>query len=139
MPLSTLALQKEGTKPSVLRLTGEAIMKLAEELYQAGFISYPRTETDCFDPGMDLMVPAPCQSFLASNLSLPSPRQTSHISLRHCVIHLHEEAPCVIHLHKCAWPGRHAPAQVRANIQRSRTHTRHEAPQHQQTSNAPPS
>lgn len=29
-------------------------MKLAEELYQAGFISYPRTETDVFDPGMDL-------------------------------------------------------------------------------------
>eukprot|EP00884_Botryococcus_braunii_P013362 jgi/Botrbrau1/22026/Bobra.0024s0040.1 len=54
-PLSTLAMQKEGTKPSVLRLTGEAIMKLAEELYQAGFISYPRTETDSFDPGMDLM------------------------------------------------------------------------------------
>ncbi|KIY93196.1 DNA topoisomerase III [Monoraphidium neglectum] len=30
-------------------------MKLAEELYQAGFVSYPRTETDAFDPGMDLM------------------------------------------------------------------------------------
>lgn len=31
-------------------------MKLAEELYQAGFISYPRTETDAYDPGMDLRV-----------------------------------------------------------------------------------
>jgi hypothetical protein len=31
-------------------------MKLAEELYQAGFLSYPRTETDEFDPGMDLLV-----------------------------------------------------------------------------------
>ena len=31
-------------------------MKLAEELYQAGFLSYPRTETDIFDPGMDLKV-----------------------------------------------------------------------------------
>lgn len=30
-------------------------MKLAEELYQAGFLSYPRTETDAFDPGMDLL------------------------------------------------------------------------------------
>lgn len=29
-------------------------MKLAEELYQAGFVSYPRTETDMFDPGYDL-------------------------------------------------------------------------------------
>ena len=31
-------------------------MKLAEELYQAGFISYPRTETDRFDPAYDLRV-----------------------------------------------------------------------------------
>lgn len=31
-------------------------MKLAEELYQGGFISYPRTETDRFDPGYDLQV-----------------------------------------------------------------------------------
>ena len=31
-------------------------MKLAEELYQAGFISYPRTETDLFTPDMDLQV-----------------------------------------------------------------------------------
>ena len=31
-------------------------MKLAEELYQSGYISYPRTETDTFDPGYDLMV-----------------------------------------------------------------------------------
>lgn len=31
-------------------------MKLAEELYQSGFISYPRTETDCFEEGYDLKV-----------------------------------------------------------------------------------
>lgn len=31
-------------------------MKLAEELYQEGYLSYPRTETDRFDPGYDLMV-----------------------------------------------------------------------------------
>jgi DNA topoisomerase-3 len=37
-------------------MPGERIMKLAEELYQAGFISYPRTETDAFDPAMDLRV-----------------------------------------------------------------------------------
>lgn len=40
----------------VLCCSGERIMKLAEELYQAGFISYPRTETDVYDPGMDLRV-----------------------------------------------------------------------------------
>lgn len=41
-----------------LRIPGERIMKLAEELYQAGFISYPRTETDQFDKQYDLMVGA---------------------------------------------------------------------------------
>jgi DNA topoisomerase-3 len=31
-------------------------MKVAEELYQAGFISYPRTETDKFSENHDLQV-----------------------------------------------------------------------------------
>ena len=35
---------------------GGRIMALAEELYQQGFISYPRTETDHFDESMDIMV-----------------------------------------------------------------------------------
>ena len=56
-PLSTLEMQKKAT--SSLRIPGERIMKLAEELYQEGYLSYPRTETDKFDPGYDLMV---CQS-----------------------------------------------------------------------------
>ena len=47
-------MQKRAT--SALRLPGERIMKLAEELYQSGFISYPRTETDSFDEGYDLRV-----------------------------------------------------------------------------------
>ena len=29
-------------------------MKVAESLYTKGFISYPRTETDQFDKGIDL-------------------------------------------------------------------------------------
>ena len=37
---------------------GQVITQLAEELYQTGFISYPRTETDMFDPGYDLQVRA---------------------------------------------------------------------------------
>ncbi|KAK9827312.1 hypothetical protein WJX81_003569 [Elliptochloris bilobata] len=52
-PLATLAMQKLAI--THLRLSGERIMKLAEELYQEGFISYPRTETDVFDPDYDLM------------------------------------------------------------------------------------
>ena len=44
------------------------VMKYAEELYQAGFVSYPRTETDIFDPGYDLMV----QQF-ETMLSCPDP------------------------------------------------------------------
>ncbi|CAL8463456.1 g2990 [Coccomyxa elongata] len=52
LPLATLSLQKEAI--THLRLPGERMMKLAEELYQEGFISYPRTETDVFDPAYDL-------------------------------------------------------------------------------------
>ncbi|KAK9833803.1 hypothetical protein WJX74_006318 [Apatococcus lobatus] len=55
-PLSTLEMQKKATM--YLRVPGERIMKLAEELYQAGFISYPRTETDIFAPGFDLQAMA---------------------------------------------------------------------------------
>jgi DNA topoisomerase III len=52
-PLSTLEMQKRGTQ--YLRgLSGEQIMKLAEELYQAGYISYPRTETDMFSTDYNL-------------------------------------------------------------------------------------
>ncbi|KAL3140647.1 hypothetical protein ABBQ32_005213 [Trebouxia sp. C0010 RCD-2024] len=53
VPLSTLEMQKKATQS--LHMPGERIMKVAEELYQSGFISYPRTETDSFPPGMDLM------------------------------------------------------------------------------------
>ena len=54
VPLATLEMQKRVTRE--LRLPGERVMKLAEELYQAGFISYPRTETDRFSNDYDLLV-----------------------------------------------------------------------------------
>jgi len=53
-PLSTLELQKAATRRNVLGLPGDRVMKLAEELYHQGFLSYPRTETDEFDADFDL-------------------------------------------------------------------------------------
>ncbi|KAL2263221.1 hypothetical protein VTK26DRAFT_7715 [Humicola hyalothermophila] len=52
LPLTTVELQKMATK--FLGLTGQQAMTVAEKLYNKGFISYPRTETDRFDKGMDL-------------------------------------------------------------------------------------
>lgn len=52
MPLNTLEMQKRTC--GKLRQSPEQVMKLAEELYQTGFISYPRTETDSFPPDLNL-------------------------------------------------------------------------------------
>ncbi|CAK7235456.1 DNA topoisomerase [Sporothrix eucalyptigena] len=52
LPLTTVTLQSMATR--FLRLTGQQVMTIAEGLYNKGFISYPRTETDRFDKGMNL-------------------------------------------------------------------------------------
>ncbi|KAH9866077.1 hypothetical protein J1614_008641 [Plenodomus biglobosus] len=52
LPLTTLELQKCGSK--FLGMDSQKVLQLAETLYQKGWISYPRTETDQFDQGMDL-------------------------------------------------------------------------------------
>lgn len=52
LPLTTVELQKMGSR--FLRMDSKAVMDTAEKLYQKGWISYPRTETDQFDKGMDL-------------------------------------------------------------------------------------
>lgn len=52
LPLTTVELQKMATR--FLRLSGQDTMRIAEALYQKGFISYPRTETDRFDKAMNL-------------------------------------------------------------------------------------
>ncbi len=52
VPLNTLEMQKRACK--ALRLSPEAVMSTAEALYQTGFISYPRTETDSFPKELDL-------------------------------------------------------------------------------------
>ncbi|KAL2868656.1 DNA topoisomerase 3 [Aspergillus lucknowensis] len=52
LPLTTVDLQMMGTR--YLHMDSSAVMKTAEALYTKGFISYPRTETDQFDKGIDL-------------------------------------------------------------------------------------
>ncbi|TLD37050.1 prokaryotic type I DNA topoisomerase [Venturia nashicola] len=52
LPLTTVELQKNGSR--FLRMNSQTVMKIAEDLYTKGWISYPRTETDQFDKGMDL-------------------------------------------------------------------------------------
>lgn len=50
-PLNTLEMQKRVNR--TIRVSPEQIMKIAEELYNKGFISYPRTETDKFPEDFD--------------------------------------------------------------------------------------
>ncbi|XP_035551186.1 DNA topoisomerase 3-alpha-like isoform X2 [Juglans regia] len=51
-PLNTIELEKRASR--YFRMSSEHTMKVAEDLYQAGFISYPRTETDSFSQRTDL-------------------------------------------------------------------------------------
>ncbi|TFK53736.1 prokaryotic type I DNA topoisomerase [Heliocybe sulcata] len=53
LPLTTVELQKAGSR--LLKLAPKAVLDIAEKLYQGGFLSYPRTETDQFDPQFDFM------------------------------------------------------------------------------------
>ncbi|KAI8032637.1 DNA topoisomerase 3-alpha [Camellia lanceoleosa] len=51
-PLNTIELEKRASR--YFRMSSEQTMKVAEDLYQTGFISYPRTETDSFSERTDL-------------------------------------------------------------------------------------
>ncbi|KAH6885641.1 DNA topoisomerase [Coprinopsis sp. MPI-PUGE-AT-0042] len=53
LPLTTVELQKAGSR--LLRLAPKKILDISERLYQQGFLSYPRTETDQFDNQFDFM------------------------------------------------------------------------------------
>ncbi|KAI1795621.1 DNA topoisomerase [Ganoderma leucocontextum] len=52
-PLTTVDLQKAGSR--LLKLSPKRVLDIAERLYQQGFLSYPRTETDIYDPQFDFM------------------------------------------------------------------------------------
>lgn len=51
LPLTTVDLQKSGSR--LLHLAPKKVLDIAEKLYQQGFLSYPRTETDQFDKEFD--------------------------------------------------------------------------------------
>lgn len=52
LPLTTVELQKNCSR--YLKLNAKQSLAAAEKLYQKGFISYPRTETDTFPSSMNL-------------------------------------------------------------------------------------
>lgn len=52
LPLTTVEFQKMASR--FLQINSQEAMNCAEALYQKGFISYPRTETDRFDKGINL-------------------------------------------------------------------------------------
>lgn len=52
VPLRTVELQKFGSR--YLKMSSDKIMEVAERLYNQGYISYPRTETDMFEPNFEL-------------------------------------------------------------------------------------
>ncbi|KIK69127.1 hypothetical protein GYMLUDRAFT_637030 [Collybiopsis luxurians FD-317 M1] len=51
LPLTTVELQKAGSR--LLKLAPKKVLDIAEKLYQQGFLSYPRTETDQYDAQFD--------------------------------------------------------------------------------------
>ncbi|OJA20077.1 hypothetical protein AZE42_02477 [Rhizopogon vesiculosus] len=53
LPLTTVELQKAGSR--LLKLAPKKVLDIAEKLYQQGFLSYPRTETDQYDPQFNFM------------------------------------------------------------------------------------
>ncbi|KAH6850274.1 DNA topoisomerase [Chaetomium sp. MPI-CAGE-AT-0009] len=94
LPLTTVEMQKMATR--FLRMTGQQAMTVAEKLYNKGFISYPRTETDRFDKGMDLRALVRKQTqdnrwgAFAQNLvdgGFQQPRQGRHDDKAHPPIH----------------------------------------------------
>ncbi|KKY20028.1 putative dna topoisomerase [Phaeomoniella chlamydospora] len=95
LPLTTVELQMQGSR--FLRMTSAQIMKHAESLYNSGWISYPRTETDQFDDAIDLraLIRKQTQSQtwgdyatgLLDNGGFQTPRRGRHNDKAHPPIH----------------------------------------------------
>ena len=51
-PMNTIELTKLAT--SKLKMQSHKVMEIAEKLYNKGYISYPRTETDKYSPSINL-------------------------------------------------------------------------------------
>ncbi|KAI0256361.1 DNA topoisomerase [Lactifluus subvellereus] len=95
LPLTTVELQKCGSR--LLRLSPKKILDVAEHLYQQGFVSYPRTETDQYDPQFDFasliakQVVDPAWGAFASNLQdrggFSQPRRGKNNDQAHPPIH----------------------------------------------------
>ncbi|KAH9985783.1 DNA topoisomerase [Russula compacta] len=95
LPLTTVELQKSGSR--LLKLSPKKILDVAEHLYQQGFLSYPRTETDQYDPQFDFtsliakQVADPAWGVFASNLQdgggFSQPRRGKNNDQAHPPIH----------------------------------------------------
>eukprot|EP00002_Diphylleia_rotans_P017927 TRINITY_DN3478_c0_g1_i14.p1 TRINITY_DN3478_c0_g1~~TRINITY_DN3478_c0_g1_i14.p1 ORF type:complete len:725 (+),score=106.47 TRINITY_DN3478_c0_g1_i14:45-2219(+) len=94
LPLTTVELQRRCAR--FLKFSSEHCMKVAEDLYQKGYLSYPRTETDRFSPNMDLrsfvqnQVNSPQWGAYAANLlagKFREPRQGKNDDNSHPPIH----------------------------------------------------
>lgn len=93
LPLDTVELEKLASRK--LKINAKETMKIAEKLYNQGFISYPRTETNMFPKSLDLRplvqnqtVDANWGAFAASVLERgPNPRHGNKTDNAHPPIH----------------------------------------------------
>ncbi|KAH9942376.1 DNA topoisomerase [Epithele typhae] len=93
-PLTTVDLQKAASR--ILKISPKKALDIAEKLYQQGFLSYPRTETDVYDPQFDFITLIGKQSadpawggFAAGlqNGGFSAPRRGKHDDHAHPPIH----------------------------------------------------
>jgi DNA topoisomerase-3 len=110
LPLSTVELQKQASRK--LKLSSAETMEIAEQLYQQGYISYPRTETDrfptdgrgcvnlkalialqCDDQRWDAVAKRLLETDDASKGGFTTPRAGSHDDHAHPPIHPTKAAP----------------------------------------------